>query len=108
MSFEKAVEAIIREAQARGDFENLPGEGKPIDLTNYFNTPEDVRLAQAMLKNAGMIPVEIEVLHEITALKEQLNGLADAEQKNKHQKELREKQLQFSLMMERHIQRRKK
>ena len=25
------------EAQARGKFNNLPGEGKPIDLMEYFN-----------------------------------------------------------------------
>jgi hypothetical protein len=24
-------------------FSNLPGQGKPIDLTDYLNTPEDVR-----------------------------------------------------------------
>lgn len=108
MSFEKAVEAIIREAQARGDFENLPGEGKPIDLTDYFNTPEDVRVAGAMLKNAGMVPVEIELLHEISTLKDLIGKLVDEDQKNKYKKELREKQLQFSLMMERRGQQRKK
>ena len=64
MSFEKTVEAIIREAQARGEFDNLPGKGRPIDLTEYFNTPEDVRVAGAMLKNAGMVPMEIELLQE--------------------------------------------
>ena len=108
MSFEKAVEAIIREAQARGDFENLSGEGKPIDLTDYFNTPEDVRVAGAMLKNAGMVPVEIELLQEISALKDLLGKIVDEDQKNKYKKELREKQLQFSLMMERRGQQRKK
>jgi len=108
MSFEKAVEAIIREAQARGDFENLPGEGKPIDLTDYFNTPEDVRVAGAMLKNAGMVPVEIELLQEISTLKDLIGKLVDEDQKNKYKKELREKQLQFSLMMERRGQQRKK
>ena len=108
MSFEKAVEAIIREAQARGDFENLPGEGKPIDLTDYFSTPEDVRVAGAMLKNAGMVPVEIELLQEISTLKDLIGKLVDEDQKNKYKKELREKQLQFSLMMERRGQQRKK
>ena len=57
MSFDEVIEAQIREAQARGDFDNLPGKGKPIDLTEYFNTPEDVRVVQTMLKNAGMVPV---------------------------------------------------
>ncbi len=108
MSFEKAVEAIIREAQARGDFENLPGKGKPIDLTDYFNTPEDVRVAGAMLKNAGMVHAEVELLHEIAALKDLLGKIVDEDQKNKYQKELREKQLQFSLLTEGRGHKRKK
>ena len=36
MSLEKAVEAIIKEAQERGDFDNLKGKGKPIDLRKCF------------------------------------------------------------------------
>ena len=30
--YESAVEKAIREAQERGDFDNLPGAGKPLDL----------------------------------------------------------------------------
>ena len=68
--FLKKVEAAIREAMARGEFEDLAGRGKPIDLTEYFNASEEVRVAQVMLKNAGMVPVELELLQEIIALKE--------------------------------------
>jgi len=101
MSFDKVVESIIQEAMARGEFENLPGRGKPIDLTEYFNTPEDVRVAQSMLKNAGMVPVEIELLQEIAALKEALCTLLDEIEKNKKRKLIEEKQLQFNLLLER-------
>lgn len=101
MSFEKIVESMIREAQARGDFDNLPGQGKPIDLTEYFNTPEDVRVAQSMLKSAGMVPVEVELLQEIAALKEMLKSAIEATEKSKLRKSLEEKLLQFNLLMER-------
>jgi hypothetical protein len=33
MSFDKLVESLIKEAQERGEFDNLPGKGKPIDLS---------------------------------------------------------------------------
>jgi hypothetical protein len=99
MSFEKIVESIIQEAQARGEFENLPGKGKPIDLTEYFNTPEDVRVAQAVLKNAGMVPVEIELLQEIAALKEALATSDDHPPMEKAHELLKEKRLQFNLLM---------
>ena len=45
MNFDKLVEAAIKEAQERGEFNNLAGKGKPIDLTAYFDTPEDIRVA---------------------------------------------------------------
>lgn len=101
MSFDRIVEAIIQEAMARGEFENLPGQGKPIDLTEYFNTPEDVRMAQAMLKNADMVPVEIELLQDIVALKDLLGSTSDEAQREHIRKNLADKQLQFNLLMER-------
>jgi hypothetical protein len=70
MSFDRIVEAIIKEAMGRGEFDNLPGKGKPIDLTEYFETPEEVRVAHSVLKNAGMIPREVELLREIAELKQ--------------------------------------
>ena len=101
MSFDKLIESLIKDAQARGDFDNLPGKGKPIDLTDYFNTPEDVRVAQSVLKNAGMVPVEIQLLQEIATLKESLHATSDGSEIEKINKQLREKQLQFSLLAER-------
>jgi len=101
MSFDEIVETLIKEAQARGEFDDLPGKGKPIDLTEYFNTPEDVRVAQSMLKNAGMVPVEIDLMQDIVALKEALAATTDESEKHKIQKSLIEKQLQFNLLLER-------
>lgn len=103
MSFDRIVESIIQEAMARGEFDNLPGKGKPIDLTEYFNTPEEVRVAQTMLKNAGVLPVELELLQEITVLKEMLPALVNEEQKAKYRKMLAEKQLEFNLLVERRM-----
>ena len=101
MSLEKAVEKIIKEAQERGDFDNLKGKGQPIDLNAYFETPEELRLAYSALKNAGIVSPEVELLQEIAALKERLEGTFDELQRNKLKKSIREKQLQLDIMMER-------
>ena len=101
MSFDKIVEALIREAQERGEFEDLPGKGKPIDLTSYFEMPEEVRVAQFMLKNAGMTLPEVQLLKEIAELKQLLEALVDEKKKQDMQKQLQQKQVEFSLMMER-------
>ena len=92
---------MIKEAQARGEFDNLPGKGRPIDLTDYFNAPEEICVAQFLLKNAGMVPVEIDLLKEIAVLKESLKAANDDVKVNEIRKKLADKQLQFNLLVER-------
>src|SRR5215216_4857190 len=101
MSFDKIVEALIREAQERGEFEDLPGKGKPIDLTSYFEMLGDVRVAQSLLKNAGMTPPEVLLLKEIAELKQLLGAVAEEKKKEEIQKQVQQKQIEFSLMMDR-------
>ncbi len=104
MPFEKAVEKIIREAMERGEFDNLPGKGKPIDLTAYFDTPEEVRLEYSVLKNAGMVPREVELLKEIAELKQMESALVEEKKRLEVHKEIEKKQVEFSLLMERNHQ----
>lgn len=100
MSLDEAVEAIIREAMNRGEFENLRGKGKPLDLSTYFETPEEVRLAYTALKNAGLVPEEIRLLQEIAALREQLEKVSDEDERRPIRKIMSDKQLQYNLLME--------
>src|SRR5436190_2928604 len=101
MSLDKIVEEMIKKAQERGEFDNLPGKGKTIDLTEYFEMPEEVRVAQAMLKNAGMTSREVDLLKEIAELKQLLAKVVDEKKKAEIQKQIQEKQIEFSLMLER-------
>jgi len=105
MNFDKAVESIIQEAMQRGDFDNLPGRGKPIDLTAYFDTPEDVRAAYALLKNAGMAPREVELLREIAELKKVESALLEEKKRAEIRRQIGLKQVEFSLIMERNHRR---
>jgi hypothetical protein len=108
MSFDKIVETLIKEAQERGEFDNLPGKGKPIDLTAYFETPADIRVAQSVLKNAGMQSPEVELLKEIAGLKQLVATLQEEKKKKELEKQIREKQIEFNIMMERRKQKSKK
>ena len=101
MSLDRIVEALIKEAQERGEFDNLPGKGKPLDLSEYFEMPEDVRMAQSVLKNAGMTSPEVQLLKEIVELRQVLEALADEKKKEEVQKKIQEKQMEFNLKMER-------
>ena len=101
MAFDRIVESIIKDAIERGEFDNLPGKGKPIDLSEYFETPEEVRLARSVLKNAGLTSHEVELLKEIADLKQVLRAVLDDEKKQQIGKQIQQKQVEFSLMMER-------
>jgi hypothetical protein len=107
MAFERIVEAMIREAMERGEFDNLPGKGKPIDLSEYFETPEEVRMAHSVLKGAGMTSREMDLLKEIAELKQILLAVLDEQKKQEIEKQIRQKQLEVNLMMERQKKERK-
>lgn len=51
------VEQIIEEAMEQGLFDHLPGQGKPLDLSDEDNpfVPRDMRLAYRMLRQHGFV-----------------------------------------------------
>ena len=58
------IDEQIREAQERGEFENLPGAGKPLNLDqNPYSG--DKAMAYNMLKQNGYAPPEVELAKEI-------------------------------------------
>lgn len=71
-----AEERII-EAQKRGEFENLPGEGKPLVLEDESQIPPDMRMAFKILKNAGCLPEEVAIRKEIGRLADLLDTCRD-------------------------------
>ena len=97
--FGKLIENKIREAMDQGEFSDLPGRGQPLNLDEYFATPEDQRLTHAMLKNAGIVPAEIEVLGAIGALRRRLADCADDE-RDRLRKQLEEQTLKLNLLLE--------
>ena len=101
MSLDKIVEEAIRKAQERGEFDNLPGKGKPIDLSAYFETPEEVRVAQSVLKNSGFTSMEVSLLNEIAELKKLLAVTTEKKKREALQKQLRDRQIEFNLRLER-------
>jgi hypothetical protein len=97
----KAVDLIILQAMERGEFDNLPGKGKPIDLTAYFDTPEEVRIAYALLKSADILPDEADLLKDIAKLKAELDACTDDGKRKKLQKAIEHSRMKFNMLMER-------
>jgi hypothetical protein len=79
----KIVEQRIKEAQERGEFDNLPGRGKPLNLEDDSHVPEDLRLAYKILKNADCLPPELQERKEIRQMEDLLASLPDEKERYK-------------------------
>lgn len=106
MSIEKFVEEQIKRAIEAGEFDNLSGKGKPLDLRGYFETPEDLRMAYSILKSNNFVPEEVELLKEIQALKKRFESVSDEEQRDRLKKEITDKTLTFKMLIEKRGKRR--
>jgi hypothetical protein len=73
----KIVEQRIREAVEKGEFDNLPGKGKPLVLDDDSHVPEDLRIAYRILKNADCLPPEIQEKKEIMQMEDLLASAPD-------------------------------
>jgi len=100
MSFQKSVDEKIEEAIAKGEFDNLPGKGKPLDLDAYFATPEHLRMGYSVLKSADIIPEEMELLREIEGLKKSLDSSTTRIEEKALRQQLSEKLTNLNMRME--------
>jgi hypothetical protein len=98
--FDKLVEQKIREAMRAGEFDRLEGAGRPINLDAYFSTPEELRAGYAVLKNAGVVPVEAQLLREINELKEKLEACRDEAERERLRRSVNGLTLKYRLLVE--------
>jgi len=94
----KIVEQRIREAMDRGEFENLPGKGKPIPLEDDSHVPEDLRLAYKLLKNADCLPPELLEKKEILQMEDMLTTIPDEKERYKLIKKINFKIMKLNVM----------
>lgn len=96
--FQKLIENRIKEAQKKGDFDNLPGSGKPISIEDDSHIPEDLRLVYKILKNANCVPPEIQLKKDIRKMEDMLKNMSDEKEKYRHIKKINFKIMQLNMM----------
>jgi hypothetical protein len=98
------AERRIQEAIERGEFENLPGKGKPLDLGEDDRTvPAELRMAYRILKNAGLLPPDVELHKEILRLTDLLDAIHDEEGRRVRRRELDYKLMKLNMMRRRPV-----
>lgn len=105
--FAKIALSKIEEAINNGEFDNLQGQGKPLNLDYLTGIPQEMRAAYTVLKNAGIVPEEVHLLKEIAAIREKLKACPQGEDNQSLKKKLRDRELQYNLLMETTRKRRK-
>lgn len=101
-TMERPIDKMIREAMERGEFDNLPGKGKPLThLDDYFSAPAELRLGFNVLRNANTPPYEVEMMNEIVALKKELQATTTTERKQELRRTIMNKELELRMRLER-------
>ena len=97
-AFDKIAEKRIRAALANGEFDDLPGEGQPLEMEDDRGVPEDLRLAYKILKNADCLPPELELKKEIRRMEDLLADIPDEREKYRQMRRINFKIMQLNML----------
>lgn len=91
----------LRESEASGELRTAPSFGRPMDFGDgYAQTPDELRMPMKILKDAGVVPPEVELMREIARLQEELAAMSDEARARALQQRISEKQQVLALRLE--------
>lgn len=96
----KIAEQKIREAIERGELDDSSFHGVPIIPEDLSGVPESLRMGYKIMKNAGILPPEMQLKKDMVTLRELLTACEDDYEKKHLQRQLSAKLMQFNMMME--------
>lgn len=99
MDFHKISEDKILRAYEDGEFENLPGFGKPLVLEDLSSIPEELRMAYKMLKNAGYSTEENKLKQELLSIEGLIKDSSDESERQQLKEKLNKTLLQFNRLL---------
>jgi hypothetical protein len=91
----------LAESESSGELRQARSWGKPLDLGDgYDDTPEELRMAMKILKDAGVVPPEVELMRDIETLRIALEGQPDDAATRAGRQKLSEMRQQLALRLE--------
>ncbi|GBF77568.1 hypothetical protein PA598K_06124 [Paenibacillus sp. 598K] len=94
------VEERIQAAMRNGEFDQLPGAGKPLKLNDDAAVPEELRASYKLLKNAGLLPEEMQLRKDMVRLGELLACCREDSDRVSLDRELSLKRMRYQSLME--------
>jgi Domain of unknown function (DUF1992) len=91
----------LRESEASGELKAAPSYGKPLAFADgYDDTPAELRMGMKILKDAGVVPPEVEAMREAAALEARISACSDEAERCVLQQQLSDKRQAIALRLE--------
>lgn len=92
-------EQRIREAIARGEFDDLPCRGRPLALEDLSLVREELRAGYLLLRGAGFAPEELELRRDCLQLRDLLRACSSPARAGELRERLRRAELRLTLLL---------
>ena len=98
---EDEISRKLREAELNGELRSAKGYGRPLTTNEGWDqTPDELRMPFKILKDAGVVPPEIELMKQRASLREKLSACTEPAEADQIKRELSALELSISLRLE--------
>jgi Domain of unknown function (DUF1992) len=98
---EDHIGRALQDSDRSGELKAAPSYGKPLGFGDgYDETPAELRMGMKVLKDAGVLPHEVELMREAAALQARIDACTDAAALPAMRKQLSELQQNIALRLE--------
>ena len=100
-AFALLAESKIRAAMDRGEFDGLPGHGRPLPPDELARAPHGLRMGLRLLRNADCLPPELEARREVARLGTLIAATGDPGERRRLHRLRADAELRYALLCER-------
>ena len=91
----------LRQSEQTGELKAAPSYGKPLGFGDgYDATPAELRMGMKILKDAGVVPPEVEAMREAAELEARVSACTDEAERRMLRQQLSEKRQAIALRLE--------
>ena len=94
------VERRIAEAEHAGEFDELPGRGRPLELEDLAAVPAELRASYVLLRSNGFLPPELAARKEALRLQDLIAACSDAGERDRLARAAQQAWLRCRLLLE--------
>ncbi|MBK7063113.1 MAG: DUF1992 domain-containing protein [Rubrivivax sp.] len=98
---EDHIGQALRDSEASGELRAAPSFGKPLNFGDgYDETPAELRMGMKLLKDAGVLPPEVEMMQRIAVVQQQADAAPDESEARALRQRLAEMRQHLALRLE--------